>query len=195
MKPQRRVLVFERGRNALVERGSIRRAVLFRTEHAVPGVAQAGDDVAVLIELLVDRGGPDLDVGMGFGQPLDPFGRGEKADEPDILHPAPLEAVDGGDRRIGGRKHRIHHDHQPIGDIGRGLEVIFDRLEGLRVAIEADVGDPRARDEIEHPIEKTNACAQNGREHQLLAGDRGAIILASGVSTSTISSGRSRVTS
>ena len=52
----------------------------------------------MLVEPFINRRGPDLHVGMRLGQPFDPLRRGEKADEADVLHPTPLEAVDRGDR-------------------------------------------------------------------------------------------------
>src|SRR6185437_9775178 len=68
-------------------------APLFRAEHPVARVAEAGNDVAVVVEPLVDRRGPDFHVGMRFCQPFDPLGRGQKADEADALDHAPLEAI------------------------------------------------------------------------------------------------------
>ena len=57
------------------------------------------------------------------------------------------------------------------------------------------MGDARGRHQIQHALEQAHAGAQDRREHQLLAGQLGDFIVASGVSISTISSGRSRVTS
>jgi hypothetical protein len=109
---------------------------------------------------------------MGRRQPFDAFGRGQKTDEADVLHTASLQPVDCSDGRIGGREHRVHHDHQAFCDVRRGLEVVLDRLQRLRIAIKPDMSDARARDEIEHAVEKADAGAQDRREHELLAGDR-----------------------
>ena len=74
---------------------------------AVAGVAEARHDVAVVVEVLVDRGGPDRHVGMRAVQPRDALGRGEQADEADVLGAALLQPVDGGDGGVGGRQHRV----------------------------------------------------------------------------------------
>jgi hypothetical protein len=73
-------------------------ALLFGAEHAIARVAEARNDIAVVVEPFINRRGPDLNLRMRFCQPFDPLGRGEKADEADVLHSAPLEAVDRGDR-------------------------------------------------------------------------------------------------
>ena len=65
--------------------------ILLRAEHAVAGIAKARNDIAVTIELAVDGGGEDLHVGMiGIHMP-DAFGRGQEADELDVLGPLVLE--------------------------------------------------------------------------------------------------------
>src|SRR6185436_959951 len=56
---------------------------LFRTEQAVPGVAEPGHDVALLVEPLVDARGVDRDVGVLGVEHPDALGAGEQADELD----------------------------------------------------------------------------------------------------------------
>ena len=41
--------------------------VLFGAEHAVASVAQAWNDIAVIVEMAIDGGGEYLDIGVGFG--------------------------------------------------------------------------------------------------------------------------------
>src|SRR6185312_10979320 len=48
---------------------------------AVAGVAEAGHDVALLVQPAVDRGGHDPHVGMLGPDVLDAFGRRDEADE------------------------------------------------------------------------------------------------------------------
>ena len=60
---------------------------------------------------------------------------------------------------------------QTLAEIGRRLEVIFDGGEGLRLAIEPDMGDARRRDEIEHAFGESEAGAQDRREDQFLPGE------------------------
>ena len=48
---------------------------LLRAENPVAGVAEAGDDIAVLVELLIHGAAVELDVGVLGGDELDAFGR------------------------------------------------------------------------------------------------------------------------
>ena len=57
------------------------------------------------------------------------------------------------------------------------LEVIFDRLQRLVVAVEADMGDAGRRHEIEHAFEQAVAGAQDRGEDQLLAFQNGRLHL------------------
>ena len=68
-------------------------------------------------------------------------------------------------------QHRRDHDHQPLVQIARRLEEIFHGNEGFRLAVKADMGDPRGRHQIEHAFRKGHAGTQHRREHQLLARD------------------------
>ena len=47
------------------------------------------------------------------------------------------------------RQHRIAHDHVAVGDVARHLEVVLDRLQRARIAIEADMAHAGERHEIE----------------------------------------------
>ena len=96
---------------------------------------------------------------MGVGEFLDPLGRGQKAEESQVVSAALLEVVDRRDGRVGGGQHRVDDDDQPVLEVGRGLEVILDRLQRLVVAVDADMGDAGGGDEIEHAIEQPVAGA------------------------------------
>jgi hypothetical protein len=48
------------------------------------GVAEARNDVAVIVEVVVDRGGPDRNVGMDAAQPLKLCRRRDQADVADV---------------------------------------------------------------------------------------------------------------
>ena len=58
---------------------------LLRAEDPVAGVAQAGDDVAVLVELFIHGGDVDLHVGVVGADALDALGGGEDVHELDVL--------------------------------------------------------------------------------------------------------------
>ena len=56
-------------------------AILLGSEETVTSIAKTGKDVALLIELLVDRGCVNLDLRKCLTQCLNALGRGEEADE------------------------------------------------------------------------------------------------------------------
>jgi hypothetical protein len=62
-----------------------RRTHLPGAEHSVSGIAQAGHDIAVIIQSLVDSSSPDRDVRTLTLKSGNPFGGREQADEPNVL--------------------------------------------------------------------------------------------------------------
>jgi len=56
---------------------------VWRTELAVTGVAETGNDESVLVQSFVDRRGENAQVQTGSTQELDAFGGGQHADDGD----------------------------------------------------------------------------------------------------------------
>src|SRR5690606_38366236 len=90
---------------------------------AVARVAEAGDDVAALVEPLVDRGGDDRDRdvdaaerGLEVGDAL--RGR-QQADRGDVVGAAVGEEADGGGQGAAGGEHRVEHVALPPGQVTR----------------------------------------------------------------------------
>ena len=52
-----------------------------RPKLAVTGIPQAGHDVAILIEMVINRRQVDWHIGMGFVQALDAFRRADQPNE------------------------------------------------------------------------------------------------------------------
>ena len=73
-----------------------RRTRLLGAEHSVSGIAQAGHDIAVIIQSLVDGSGPDWDVRTFTLKLGNSFGRREQADEPDVSGTSRFEQADSG---------------------------------------------------------------------------------------------------
>ncbi len=171
---------------------------LLGPENPIAGVAEAWDDIAMLVQPFVDRGGPDSHVRMRTAELADPFGRGERADKSDIPRAALLQAGDRGAGRIARRQHRIHENDEPVREILRRLEVIlviFDRFEGFGIAVKSDMSDARGGHEISMPSRKPAPARKIGARISFLPEITGPLVVATGVSTSIISTGRSRVTS
>lgn len=64
--------------------------------HAVAGVTESGDDVALLVEMIVEGGGVDGNVWVIFVETGDAFGSGDEADHPDIFGAGIFDHGDGG---------------------------------------------------------------------------------------------------
>src|ERR1043165_1377845 len=114
-----------RGRFKL--RGTVQTERLFRPVHPVAGVTQARHDIAVIVELFVDRGGPHVHLRMMAVEFLDALRCREQAYDADVPGARLLQPIHRRDRRVGGRQHRIEHQHEPIGHVLRRLEVVLDR--------------------------------------------------------------------
>ena len=71
-----------------------------RAVHPVARITEAGDDVAVVVEVAVDGRRPDRHVGVARLEVPDPFRRGQQADEAEILRAARLQEGDGRHRRV-----------------------------------------------------------------------------------------------
>ncbi len=108
---------------------------------------------------------------MNAAQPLESFGRSDHAHHPDAARAALFQAVDRGNSGVGGGDHRRHHNRHALGEIGRRLEIVFDRDQRAGIAVEPDMRDPRGGNQIEHAVDQGEAGAQDRREHQLLAAD------------------------
>src|SRR5690606_12941612 len=93
---------------------------------AVSGVAEAGDDVGVLVEALVHGGGDDLDLTARPDRLLhgpQALGCDEQADGRDVAGAAVEEVLDRRDERVAGREHGVQDEDlataevlgQPVG--------------------------------------------------------------------------------
>lgn len=69
-------------------------ADLLCAEDAVACVAEAGNDVAVFIEMIVESGNIDIDIGVILLHALNAFGSTDDAHELDMLHAVVLEELD-----------------------------------------------------------------------------------------------------
>src|SRR5687768_1025175 len=121
-------------------------------EEAVARVAEAGKDVALVVQLAVERGGEDGDVGVHLEHAGDALGRGHDAEEADAARAGLPERADRGDRRAAGGEHRVEDEEVALDLVAGDLEVVVYRLERSVVAVEPDVPDPRRGDELGHAL-------------------------------------------
>src|SRR3989449_9783398 len=94
-------------------------------------------DVAAVVELAVERGGEDGDVGVGLEHAAHALGRRDETQEADALGAGVLERAHGVCRRAAGREHGIEHEEIARVLAGWDLGVVVDRLERVVLAVEA----------------------------------------------------------
>ena len=73
---------------------SPQKGTLFGAKNAIPGIAKARHDITVVIQMAVHRRRHDRDVRVRLFHPGDPFRRGQKAEETDLLRPGLLQQRD-----------------------------------------------------------------------------------------------------
>ena len=137
-------------------------------ELAVAGVAQAGHDVAALVQVRVDGGHVDVHIGMRRRQGRDPFGRGDDADELDPRGAPALEDVDRRHGRAAGGQHRVEDQADLHRRVDGQLVVVLHRLERALVAVQADVPDLGRRHHLPDAFDHAQAGAQDGHQADLL---------------------------
>lgn len=88
----------------------------------VAGIAQARQDVAVLVQALVNRREVDRDVRMGGVKPLDSFRSANQTDKLDLGNTPLLEDVHRSNCRAAGCQHGVKIRQTPtVGWMGRRL--------------------------------------------------------------------------
>lgn len=70
--------------------------MLLGAEDPIAGVAQTGDDIAVVVELLIQSGAVDIHVGVIMMHPLNALGSGDNVHQLDVLDLIVLDELDGG---------------------------------------------------------------------------------------------------
>src|SRR5688572_393908 len=136
-------------------------------ENPVAGVAEAGQDVALLVQLAVDSGRVDRDVGVGLVQRVNPLRRRDEADEFHAGHPRLLQHRNGRTTAATGGEHRVYQQDLGRRDVGRELLIVADRLERFFVAVHAQVTEPRVRQELQDPVSHSQSGAKNRDERHL----------------------------
>ena len=150
---------------------SYRLQKLFGAEDTVSAVTQTRNDVLVVVELFIQSSTVNLYVRMCFGQCVQTFWSCDDAHEFDVGSTAFLEHLDGSDSRTAGCQHWIENDDLALVDVGRKFAVVFDRLQGLWVAVKTDVTDLSSRNHRQHAVEHTDTSAQDWNERQFSAGN------------------------
>ena len=153
---------------------------LLRAENAVARVAEAGDDVAVLVEMIIECAGVDVDVGVLLLNGLDAFGSGDEHHERDVLAAALDHLADGFAGRAAGGEHRVDDHHVALGHVLGHLAEVGVGFERLFIAVHADVAHTGGGHHAQHAVDQAETGAQDGDDNELLACERGGVHLADG---------------
>src|SRR3954470_23951599 len=87
---------------------------LLGSENLVAGIAQAGEDVAELVQVVVDAGDVDLDIRVCGFDPLEAFGRSDQEQALDLLRAGRLEHVHRGDQSARRGEHGVDDDRRAL---------------------------------------------------------------------------------
>ena len=143
--------------------------ILLGAEDAVACIAQAGDDVAVLVQLFILCGNINVNIGVCFVQGFQSFGGGNQANELDVLGTALFDLANGVNGAAAGSQHGIQHQNVTLGDILRQLAEVLHGLQGLFVAVQADEAHLGSGQQGQHTVQHTHAGTQDGHQSQLAA--------------------------
>src|SRR5262245_28820844 len=115
------------------------------TEHAVSGIAEAGSDVGVFVELAVEECHEDIDVGVVSLQPSNALWRRDETDERDARRAPTFERCDRRRGRPAGGQHRVEDHHEIVRTGFREAVVVALRQMGRFVPLETEMPDLRLR--------------------------------------------------
>ena len=165
----------------------------------VAGVAEAGHDVALLVETLVHRGGDQVDRYVDVSQVLlDPrrtLGGRQQADRDDVVGATVDEEADGSGERppVASIGSRTSHWRPDRSSGSLSAYVIASSVSSLRAMPEE--ADLRGREQPRHALEHAEPGAQDRYDERRRRERRSASACATGVCTVTGSTRTSRVAS
>ena len=133
------------------------------------GVTEAGNDIAVIVELLVLCGGKDINIGMSLAQSVKSLGSRNNAHELYRSGVSLLYLRNGVYSRAAGSKHGIENDNIALADIAGQLAVILNRLQSFGVAVKADVTDSGGGNEGQNAVNHAESGSENRNKGELLA--------------------------
>src|SRR5580658_7490473 len=98
-------------------------AILTGAVEPVSGIAQTGQNIPMIVQLRVNRGGPDGYLGMLGMQPRQSLLTGQHAYEAQLTGAVLLQPVDRRNRGVAGGQHRINGNDKALVEARGCLEV------------------------------------------------------------------------
>ena len=135
-------------------------SLLLCTEDTVACVAYTGNDVFVLVELLVHNTCVDLYIGVSLLYSLNALRRADDAHELDMWYAKLFELSNSSNCWISCCKHRINDDSVTLFDIIRHLCIILHRLLCDRVTEKSDMTYLCSRNECCDTVYHAESCAE-----------------------------------
>ena len=162
---------------------------------SIARVAQTRDNIAVLVEVVIERAGIDFDIRMVLLEIRNAFGRGNEDHELDVLAAALFHLVDCSGSGAAGGKHRVDNEDIALGDVLGHFAEVDVGDEGFFITEHADVTDTGGRNHAQNAVDQTETARRMGTTANFLPASVGASISQIGVSMCLVVMGRSRVAS
>ena len=125
----------------------------------------------MVVEFFIDCADKNLDIRMFFLHKSEPLRGSDQAHEFYVLHAHIFQLLNARSGRAAGREHRVNDQAVALGDIGGHFAVIADGLQGIGVAVHAEVPDLCGGDEFQHTVDHAKPGAEDGDDCNFLAGD------------------------
>lgn len=102
---------------------------------------------------------------------LDAFRGGDEAHDPDVGDLLLLEDLDGAEDGAASGEHGVDDDDLTFSNIRRHVQIVLHGLEGLFIALDADVADLGDGDESDESVDHTESSAEDGDDAGLATDD------------------------
>lgn len=109
--------------------------LLFCAEYSVAGIAQAGDNVTVFIEVIIQCGDIYICIRMLFLYPLNAFRRSYDGHELYVSAATFFNKIDCCAGTAACCQHGVNDDDIAFGNVVGQLAIVFDRLKRVRVTV------------------------------------------------------------
>ena len=141
----------------------------FGSENTVAGVAEARQNISVVVQALIERSRIDIHVGMiGLHTPYS-FGGSHEAHQADVRTTFLFQHLDRVGRASSRSQHRIGDDDHAVVDVFGQFAVVENGVVRFVIAVETDMSDLGHRKEVQQPVDQAQPGAQDRHDGQFFA--------------------------